>query len=103
MRTVPTKQITYTQTHWTIASTSHTGWTGDLVAIDFLGLLPKDHGFNTIVTMTDRLGVDIHIAPTHMDITAEQFSVLFFDIWYCENSLPLEIVSDRDKLFVSTF
>jgi chromodomain-containing protein len=28
---------------------------------------------------------------------------LFFDKWYCENGLPLEIISDRDKLFVSCF
>jgi hypothetical protein len=28
---------------------------------------------------------------------------LFFDHWYCENGLPLDIVSDRDKLFMSRF
>ena len=76
---------------------------GDSVAIDFVGPLPKDHGYNAIVTMTDRLGADIRIAPTRTDISAEQFAVLFFDVWYCENGLPLEIVSDRDKLFVSKF
>ena len=27
----------------------------------------------------------------------------FFDKWYCENSLPTDIVSDRDKLFISKF
>jgi len=25
------------------------------------------------------------------------------DLWYCENSLPLNIVSDHDKIFVSKF
>jgi hypothetical protein len=29
--------------------------------------------------------------------------VIFFDEWYCENGLPLEIISDRDKLFLSKF
>ncbi len=30
-------------------------------------------------------------------------AALFFDHWYCENGLPLEIVSNHDKLFVSKF
>jgi hypothetical protein len=36
-----------------------------------------------------------------MDISAEDFAQLFFDHWYCEHGLPLEFISDRDKLFVS--
>jgi hypothetical protein len=28
---------------------------------------------------------------------------LFSDKWYCKNSLPSDIISDRDKLFVSAF
>ena len=28
---------------------------------------------------------------------------MFFNNWYCENGLPLNIISDRDKLFVSRF
>jgi hypothetical protein len=55
------------------------------------------------VTFTDRLGSDIQIAPTQTDISAPEFALLFFDKWYCENGLPLEIISDRDKLFVSKF
>jgi len=62
-----------------------------------------DEGFDSTVTITDRLGADIRIAATHSDITAERFAAQFFDLWYCENGLPLDIVSDRDKLFVSRF
>lgn len=29
--------------------------------------------------------------------------MVFFDEWYCENGLPLEIVSDHEKLFISKF
>ena len=76
---------------------------GDSVAIDFVGLLPEDEGFNSIITMTDRSGSNIQVVPTRGDISAEEFAQLFFDHWYCENGLPLEIVSDRDKLFVSRF
>ena len=38
-----------------------------------------------------------------MSLTAEELAKIFFNHWYCENGLPLEIVSDRDKLFVSRF
>jgi hypothetical protein len=76
---------------------------GDSIAIDFIGPLPVDDGYDCIVTITDRLGADIRIAPTHTDITAERFAAQFFDLWYCENGLPLDIVSDRDKLFISKF
>jgi hypothetical protein len=29
--------------------------------------------------------------------------VLFFNHWYCENGLPKDIISDRDKLFILKF
>ena len=75
----------------------------DSVAIDFIGPLPSEDGFDSIVTFTDRLGSDIRIVPTSTSLTAEQLARLFFKEWYCENGLPLDIVSDRDKLFVSRF
>ena len=53
--------------------------------------------------MTDRAGSDVRVVPTRMDISAEDFAQLFFDHWFCENGLPLEFISDRDKLFVSRF
>ena len=75
----------------------------DSVAIDFIGPLPMDNGFDTIITFTDRLGSDIQIIPTVSTLTAEQLAELFFEKWYCINGLPLDIVSDRDKLFMSRF
>jgi hypothetical protein len=76
---------------------------GDSIAIDFISPLPMDDSFDCIVTIMNRLGSDIRIAPTHTDITAEHFAAQFFDLWYCENGLPLNIVSNRDKLFVRKF
>ena len=35
--------------------------------------------------------------------TAERFMAQFFNLWYCENGLPLDIVSECDKLFISKF
>jgi len=76
---------------------------GDSVAIDFIGPLPEDEGKNCIIMFTDHLGSNIQLVPTRTDITAEDLAYLFFDKWYCENSLPADIVSDRDKLFMSRF
>ncbi|OJT13242.1 Transposon Tf2-12 polyprotein [Trametes pubescens] len=75
----------------------------DSVAIDFIGALPDDGGFNCIATMTDCLGSELRFVPCRTDISAEDFAGIFFQHWYCENGLPLNIVSDRDKLFVSRF
>jgi hypothetical protein len=76
---------------------------GDSVAMDFIGPLPVENGFNCILTMTDRLNSDVQLVPCSTKTTAEQLAVLFFDKWYCENGLPLEIISDRDKLFMARF
>lgn len=76
---------------------------GDSVGIDFIGPLPKDGEFDCIVTFTDRLGSNIQIVPTSINLTAEQLADVFFDKWYCENGLLLEIISDCDKLFISQF
>jgi hypothetical protein len=53
--------------------------------------------------MTDRLGADVQIAACTTDMSTEDFTFLFFDKWYCENGCLVEIISDRDKLFISKF
>lgn len=76
---------------------------GDCIAMDFVGPLPVDKGYDCILIITDRLGADIRIVPTRIDISAEDLAIIFFDNWFCENGLPADIVSDRDKLFLSRF
>ena len=53
--------------------------------------------------MTDRLNSDVRIIPTKTTLMAEELAVVFFNNWYCENGLPIDIISDRDKLFISKF
>lgn len=74
-----------------------------LISMDFIGPLPTDQGHNCILTITDHLGSDIHIIPTSTTLTAKELTSLFFDSWYCENGLPSDIVSNHNKLFMSTF
>lgn len=75
----------------------------DSIAIDFIRPLPEDENKNCIITFTDCLSSDIQLIPTHTDITAEELVYLFFNKWYCENGLPSDIISDRDKIFMSRF
>ena len=75
----------------------------DSVAINFIGPLPPDSGFDQITSFTDHLGSDVCIVPSRTSMTAEEVALLFFTNWYCENGLPLDIISDRDKLFMSRF
>ena len=76
---------------------------GDSIAIDFIGPLPQDEGYDMIVTFTDHLGADVRVLPCTTTTTAEELAHIFFDNWYCDNGLPLDIISDHDKLFVSKF
>ena len=73
------------------------------ISIDFIGPLPKDGNYDSIVTITDCLGTDVQIIPMTVNLTAEGLAELFFDRWFCENGLPLDFISDRDKLFMSQF
>ena len=73
----------------------------DSVAIDFIGLLPEEDGKDMIMTITDTLGADICLVPTHSKWTTAQVAVALFDNWYCENGLMLHLISDRDALFTS--
>jgi len=73
------------------------------VAMDFVGPLPMDDGFDCILTLTDRMGADIQIILCQTDMGAEEIAGLFFDQWYCENGCPVEIISDWDKIFMSKF
>ncbi len=73
------------------------------IAIDFIGPLPEDHGFDFLATITDRLGADIKLIPCKSTVSAEEFATLFFDHWVSDNGCPSEIVSDRDRRFLSKF
>ena len=56
-----------------------------------------------IVMFMDHLVSEICILPTTTTLNAENLAKLFFGSWYRENGLPLNIVSDHDKIFLSHF
>lgn len=74
---------------------------GESIAI--VGPLPTEHGYDAIMTITNCLGTDIRLVPCQINMNACEITNLFFNHWYCKNSLPLNIISDHDKLFTSKF
>lgn len=76
---------------------------GACIAMDFVGPLPTNEGFDCILSITDHLGSDVCIVPTNITITAEELAIIFFNHWYCKNGLLSDIVCDQDKLFISHF
>lgn len=49
------------------------------ISMDFVGPLPVDEGHDCILTITDRLGSDIRIIPTSINLTANnshQYSLI---------------------------
>ena len=53
---------------------------GQSIAMDVIRPLKDDFGFNCILTITDHLGADLRIIPTHTDISAENLATLFLTI-----------------------
>lgn len=53
------------------------------------------------MTFTDCLSADV--LPCSSSLTADEMAIVFFKNQYCENGLPLEIILDHNKLFISCF
>ncbi|SCV73203.1 BQ2448_7128 [Microbotryum intermedium] len=69
------------------------------IAIDFVGPLPTNKGFDRILTITNRLlGGCCHKADTAADVATR-----FHEGWHRLFSLHQSVVSNRDKLFMSKF
>ncbi|SCV73802.1 BQ2448_6232 [Microbotryum intermedium] len=62
------------------------------IAIDFVGPLPTNKGFDCVLTITDRVLGYVRLLPTR-----------FHEGWHRLFSLPQSIVLDCDKLFTSKF
>ena len=71
--------------------------------MDFIEPLLMDNDKDCILTITDCLFSGICLIPCWLDLTVEELAGLFFEYWYCENGLPLNIVSDHNKLFLWYF
>ncbi|GJU28606.1 ty3-gypsy retrotransposon protein [Tanacetum coccineum] len=65
--------------------------------------LPNSCGYIVIMVVIDRLSKYAHFAPFHSQFSAPQVATLFAQTIVKLHGLPQSIVSDRDKIFTSTF
>lgn len=73
------------------------------LAIDFIGPLPKVHNYDMLLTCTCRLLGFTRLIPTCQTDTAERVASRFFSGWVGTFGSPRSIISDRDKIWTSTF
>ena len=74
------------------------------ISMDLIVKLPKTkHGYDSIVTVVDRLTKLTHFIPCTTDVTALQLAHLFLDNIFRLHGVPQDIISDRDPKFVSAF
>jgi hypothetical protein len=75
----------------------------DIVSMDFVEGLPKSGSVNAILVVVDKFTKFSHFVPLHHPFTAASVAKLFMDHIYRLHGMPSAIISDRDRVFTSTF
>lgn len=73
------------------------------VSMDFIEALPKMNGYSVILVVVDRFTKYAHFLPVKHPFTAVSIARLFFDNIVKLHGLPHSIVSNRDRVFTSSF
>ena len=74
------------------------------IGTDMITRLPESvRGNNAIIVFVDRLSKMVHLAPTTMKVTSQEYAEIFLKEVYSKHGMPTDIVSDRDPRFTSEF
>ena len=73
------------------------------VTMDFIESLPNSQGYDTIMVVIDRLTKVGHFIALSHPFSAKKVAQLFLDSIFRLHGLPESIVTDRDRIFTSTF
>jgi hypothetical protein len=73
------------------------------VSMDFITGLPPSNGFTVIMVVVDRLSKYSHFVPLKSDFTSAKVAEAFLHHVVKLHGFPKSLVSDRDKVFTSSF
>ena len=68
-----------------------------------LRIIGSNDKFDSIFITVDRKGKIVHFIPYREAINAKEFVSLFYRTVITQYRIPVEIILDRDKLFISKF
>jgi hypothetical protein len=73
------------------------------LSLDFIEGLPKSEGYSCILVVVDRYSKYAHFFSLKHPYTATQLAQLFLDNVVKLHGVPKSLISDRDKIFTSSF
>ncbi|GJS46432.1 retrotransposable element Tf2 [Tanacetum coccineum] len=75
----------------------------DEVTMDFIDGLPRSEGYTVIIVVVDRLSMYAHFIPLWHPYTTITVAAAFLREVIRLHGVPLSMVTDRDKVFMSNF